>query len=48
MSANASRPPGRSARAVAANTAGLSGERLMTPFEITQSTLASSTGGCAM
>ena len=37
MSASASRPPGRNARAAAANTAGLSGDRLITPFEITQS-----------
>jgi hypothetical protein len=45
MSASASRPPGRRARAAAANTAGLSGERLITPLEITQSIVPSSTGG---
>jgi hypothetical protein len=48
MSASARRPPGRSARAAAANTAGLSGDKLITPLEITQSTLASSTGGVSM
>ena len=40
MSAIASRPPGRSARAAAPNTASLSGARLTTPLEITTSTLA--------
>ncbi len=48
MSAIASRPPGRSAAAAAANTAGLSGERLMTPLEITQSIEPGSTGGSSI
>ena len=39
MSAMASRPPGFSTRAASAKTASLSGARLMTPFEITQSQL---------
>ena len=48
MSAIASRPPGRSARATARNTASLSGARLMTPLEITTSTLPGSAGGSSM
>ena len=48
MSAIASRPPGRSARAAARNTASLSGARLTTPLEITTSTLPGSAGGSSM
>src|SRR5829696_1388909 len=44
MSAIASRPPGRSTRAASAKTASFWGERLITPLEITQSALSSSTG----
>jgi hypothetical protein len=37
MSAIASRPPGFSTRCASANTRPFSGDRLITPFEITQS-----------
>jgi hypothetical protein len=44
MSEIAKRPPGRSARAISANTRSFSGDRLITQLEMTQSTDASSTG----
>jgi hypothetical protein len=48
MSAIARRPSGRSTRAASAKTAPLSGARLITPFEITQSKLSASAGSCSM
>jgi hypothetical protein len=47
MSATASRPPSRNARAAAAKARALSGTRLMTPLEMTASKLASSAGGAS-
>ena len=41
-------PPGRSTRAISANTRSFSGERLITQLEMTQSTEASSTGSSSM
>ena len=41
-------PPGRSTRAISANTRSFSGDRLITQLEMTQSTEASSTGSCSM
>jgi hypothetical protein len=45
MSAIASRPPGRSAAAAARKTRSLSGTRLMTPLEMTASTVPGSAAG---
>jgi hypothetical protein len=42
------RPPGRSTRAISANTAGLSAERLITQLEMTTSTEASGSGMASM
>ena len=44
MSLTATRPPGFRTRAISRNTAGLSGARLRTQFEMTQSTEASGSG----
>ena len=48
MSLTASRPPGFSTRAISRKTAGLSGARLITQLEITQSTEASGSGSLSM
>ena len=47
-SETAIRPPGFNTRAISRQTCGLSGERLMTQFEIITSTLASATGKCSI
>src|SRR5271165_2694955 len=48
MSLTASRPPGFRTRAISRKTAVLSGARLITQFEITQSTEASGSGSLSM
>jgi len=48
MSETSIRPPGFSARAISAKTFGFSGDRLITQFEITQSTEADSTGNSSI
>src|SRR5271157_2083064 len=48
MSLIANRPPGFSIRAISRKTAGLSGARLMTQLEITQSTVASDSGSLSI
>ena len=48
MSEISIRPPGLSTRKISANTAGLSGERLTTQFETTQSTEPVATGSASM
>ena len=48
MSLTARRPPGFSTRAISRNTAGLSGARLMTQLQITQSTEASGSGSVSI